>query len=384
MGSIMRKALCLLSAVMILCVLSLTAAAEFYPGEGSSVSMNPENMVEQLWQDKLRDKLPSGAADFLEDSSEGIAALFSQPGRLWEIFKKAVAQKFQLPVEAAARLMGCILLCGLLTAIRDSYLGQELQSIFFATTAACVVSFLQGPIFNCITQSINALQETSLFLMSFVPVLSGVMAAGGHPASAGAYNLMLFFTAEILTGLASRWLVPLLSIYLALCIVSPLAPFLKISRLTSGIKYVVCWGLSIISTVFVGMLSLQTAIARGGDSMLLKTSKLLVGSFIPVIGSTISDALDTAKGCMAVVKNVVGSLGISAAALTLLPPLLEVFLWYLAVKLSAWLGELLDAREVSSILSSVAQTFSLLIAMIGCFMLLFLVSTALMLYMTVG
>ena len=45
---------------------------------------------------------------------------------------------------------------------------------------------------------------------------------------------------------------------------------------------------------------------------------------------------------------------------------------------------MLDAKEVSSLLSSIAQTFSILLAMIGCFMLLVLVSTTLMLMMTVG
>lgn len=177
---------------------------------------------------------------------------------------------------------------------------------------------------------------------------------------------------------------PLLCIYLALCIIVPVAPFLHLEQVTGGIKSVVCWGLGILTTIFVGMLSIQTIVGSGGDSLMLKTSKFLVGSFIPVIGGTISDAVGAAKGCVQVLKSVVGSFGILVAVLSFLPALLEVCLWYLAVRVLAWVGLMLDAKEVSSLLSSIAQTFSILLAMIGCFMLLVLVSTTLMLMMTVG
>ena len=80
----------------------------------------------------------------------------------------------------------------------------------------------------------------------------------------------------------------------------------------------------------------------------------------------------------------VGSFGILVAVLSFLPALLEVCLWYFAVRVLAWVGLMLDAKEISSLLSSIAQTFSILLAMIGCFMLLVLVSTTLMLMMTVG
>lgn len=124
-----------------------------------------------------------------------------------------------------------------------------------------------------------ALRESSLFLLSFTPVMSGLVIAGGHPASGGAYQMILLFASQILSELASRTLIPLLCIYLALCIMVPVAPFLHLEQVTGGIKSVVCWGLGILTTIFVGMLSIQTIVGSGGDSLMLKTSKFLVGSF---------------------------------------------------------------------------------------------------------
>lgn len=101
--------------------------------------------------------------------------------------------------------------------------------------------------------------------------------------------------------------------------------------------------MGIITTLFVGMLSLQTVIGSGGDTLLLKASKFLAGSMIPVIGGTISDALGAAKGCVQLLKGAVGSFGILVAVLTFLPALLQVGMWYLSLKASAWVSSMLGA-----------------------------------------
>ena len=91
---------------------------------------------------------------------------------------------------------------------------------------------------------------------------------------------------------------------------------------------------------------------------------------------------DAAKSCVHLLKGVVGSIGILAAVLTFLPVLLEVGIWYCMVHAVAWLGAILDIGEVSEILSCVAQTFSILLAIVCSFMLMFLVSTTLILTVT--
>ena len=225
----------------------------------------------------------------------------------------------------------------------------------------------------------QSLRECSLFVMSFAPVLSGILIAGGSPASAGAYNLMLYFVSQLLAELASKTLLPLLGVYLALCILSPLAPFLQVGQLTRAIHRLTCWGLGVLTTLFVGILSLQTVIGSGGDGILLKTSKFLVGSFVPVIGGTLSDAMGAARSCLHLMKGLVGSLGMAVAALTFLPVLIEVSGWYLMLHTAAWAAQMLDCSRMSSVLRSVASAFSILLALVVCFGLLVLVSTTMVL-----
>lgn len=358
--------------------------------EGESIDLDRliEEKLDTLWEEELSDSIPQSAQEILQEQKvekKGISGILSMtPEQVFELLLDKAKEQIREPISVIGKVIGVMILCSVLGAVQHSGISGQLKNVFTITAAAGVVTFLSEPVLGCIRQTVVALRESSLFLLSFTPVMSGLVIAGGHPASGGAYQMILLFASQILSELASRTLIPLLCIYLALCIMVPVAPFLHLEQVTGGIKSVVCWGLGILTTIFVGMLSIQTIVGSGGDSLMLKTSKFLVGSFIPVIGGTISDAVGAAKGCVQVLKSVVGSFGILVAVLSFLPALLEVCLWYLAVRVLAWVGLMLDAKEVSSLLSSIAQTFSILLAMIGCFMLLVLVSTTLMLMMTVG
>ena len=380
-----RRAAFVLGVCLVVASLSLDACADGYTGSAPALEQFLSRTLDQLWEE-LSPQLPSQAQQSMEAQRiDGISSLLSMtPQQLFEQVLELAREKLSYPMEVIGRMLAIVVLCAVVQAVCSSNLSKQLQQLFSVTAVACMVTVLSRPALQCIERTVQALHECALFMMSFAPVMSSVVIAGGNPASAGSYNLFLFFACQVIAQLASQTLVPLLNIYLALCILSPLAPFLEMESITGAIRSAVCWGLGILTTVFVGMLSVQTVIGSGGDSLLLKTSKFLVGSFIPVIGGTVSDAMGAARGCVQVMKSVVGSAGIVVAVLTFLPVLLEVGMWYLAVKVSAWMAGMLHAKQEAALLGAITQTFSVLLAMIVCFMLLVLVSTALLLMMTAG
>lgn len=333
--------------------------------------------------EQLQPSVPKQAQQTMEEFGGGLGELLSMsPQELFEQIVAAAKRQMDGPLEAVGRLIGVALLCAVLGAVRQSAVSNRLQKVFVVVAAGCALSFLGEPVFACIEQTAQSLRECALFVLSFTPVMSGMMIAGGHPASAGVYNLLLFFAAQLTGELAVRTLLPLLSLYFGLCAVSAMAPDLQLDKVTGAIKSAACWGLGILTTLFVGLLSLQTVIGSSGDTMLLKAGKFLAGSMIPVIGGTISDALGAAKSCVQLLKGAVGSFGILVAVLTFLPVLLRVGMWYLSLRAGSWISEMLGAGEIGKLLSSIAQGFAILLALIACFSLLVLVSTALMMAMT--
>lgn len=370
------------------------------PVEASETSVNNNENTQEEIQAQVQEQLdilsksgveetiPESATDILDElelKDFNLSSLIKlTPSKLFKVLLNSVKTALLAPARVLGRLIGVMLLCGMMYALQSSAFGSEMKQVFSVVSVLCVVSFLATPVIDCIVRTATALRECSLFILSFLPVFSGVIMAAGNPVAASGYNLFLFWACQIVSDLAADTLIPLMGIYFAFCIVSAVVPQLEMTGIANGIKTFVCWGLGLLTTIFVGMLSFQTIVSTGTDSLSMKTSKFLMGSFVPVIGGVLSDALSAARGYLNLLKGAVGSFGVLAAAATFFPVLMQVLIWYIVVTIGGYLGNMLQAKEVATILKSASATLSVLLAAIMCFALLIIVSTTVVIVMTTG
>ena len=82
--------------------------------------------------------------------------------------------------------------------------------------------------------------------------------------------------------------------------------------------------------------------------MAIRTTKFLVGNFVPVVGSALADALMAAQGSIRIIKNAVGVAGVVAALIIFLPVLTEALLWRMALALTSACSDLLGVSVLAS------------------------------------
>ena len=81
------------------------------------------------------------------------------------------------------------------------------------------------------------------------------------------------------------------------------------------------------------MLTLKSAIATSADSVTIKGIKFIVGNAIPIVGSSLSDALNTIISSISLLKTTVGMLAVLILIFINLPTLIELFLWFISLKI---------------------------------------------------
>lgn len=192
------------------------------------------------------------------------------------------------------------------------------------------------------------------------------------------YNVLLFGACQGISSLLQAAFVPVISCYLSLAIVTEVVPQMGLAGIVSGFKKLITWALGLTMTLFVGLLSLQSAIAGGGDNVAVKTTKFMISSLIPGVGGSLSELFMATQGCVQLVKSTVGAAGIAIAVLTFLPVLLRVTLWQLVTAAGGIVGEMLGAGELSRLLKSVGSALSVMLAITLYYAMLFIVSTSLM------
>ncbi|MEF9852490.1 MAG: hypothetical protein RR787_00735 [Hydrogenoanaerobacterium sp.] len=288
------------------------------------------------------------------------------------------------PLVILASVIGVSVLCALIESLNVSIGQKGISDVFNVTAVLCACTAVVNPIVEAVRMTAAAIQSCADFILSFIPVFVSLVAVGGQPVSATTYNAFLLLIAEIISKITATKLVPIITIYLAFCIVSAFSPNMNLLGAAETAKTVVIWVLGLIVTVFVGLLGVQSMVASGADTVAVKAGKFLVGSFVPVVGKALADAFATAQGCLRLLKTTVGVYAVFVAALTFMPSFLQTLLWYFACSLGAAISDVLGVKQMSRVLKACGTALSLLIAILVFVALLFIVSITIMLITGMG
>lgn len=372
----------LLTVLLILIGLSIPAAAQ----TENKVDLQPQ--MDAVGADELMDKLPENAENLLDRAGiheiDYKQLLSLSPAQFFKEIWKLVLEKLKQPMKTFCAVLGTVLLCALLDSLKTSLWEGNLATVFTAVAAVCTATAIAAPIIDCITTTAGAIQDCSNFILAFVPVFSSVVTAAGQPVTATTYTVFLFGACQVVSQIVSSILVPLMGVYLAFCMVGSLTPGIDIVSVAKVIKSTVNWTLGLLLTIFVGLLSMQTMVASGSDTVVAKTAKFLIGSFVPIVGNALSEAFTATQGYMKLLKATVGVFGTLVAALTFLPIFLQTTIWYLTVNLTAAVSDMLGIKQVGAILKSASAVLGVLMAVSLCFALLVIVSTSLVLMASTG
>ena len=333
--------------------------------------------------DNLADAVPPEAAEILEDSgitpdNKGAAAL-SIEGVL-SFLKDQFLDRAAEPLRLLAALAGIVLLCALSRSYADTS-GQtgNMSGVFSAVGVLAGAGMTSAAISEALSDTLNVLQAASEFMLVFVPVFAGIIAAMGKAAAASAANSVTLGAAQLFSQLAVNFLVPVCGTVMGLSVTGAIYPELNISKLGELIKKWAVWGLSLLMTVFMSILSAQTFVTNSADSVLIRTAKFAVSNGVPIVGGTISDAVNTVHTSLSLLHSSIGTYGIVAAAVMILPTLLTVVCYRMALSAAEAFSDIFGVKELSALFGSCGSIMAIIMAVIVCFLLLNTISAVIML-----
>ncbi|MBQ5320655.1 MAG: hypothetical protein J6K88_01125 [Oscillospiraceae bacterium] len=247
------------------------------------------------------------------------------------------------------------------------------KAVDFAASAA-VMSLTLIPGIEAVSAVSNFLKSASSFLTAFAPVYAGISAASGQILEGGSSAYFILTLSSIISALTGAAIIPLLSVYLCLSSVGGVFSGIDISPLCEGIKKVTNIFLGFFSAVFVGFLSLKTSVASASDSLTMRGIKFAAGSFFPVVGSALSEAISTAGGYLGIIKSSFGFFGIAVLVFLFLPVAISLLLWMTSLTISLSAASAVGEEAMVRSLKSLRSAFSLLWSISAVFLLLSIIS----------
>ena len=375
MRNVLKKTICLTAVLLMLFVCSPCAFAQ------SDTDKNVKELNEKI-RERLDSGVPKDIAETLEkedvkvDSPDSFGSLKPEGifNSFWTSFKDAVKKPFRLLGKMVAiSLIGAFI--GTLS-IRDEGIGKVSDIICLMTTVMVLIETVKQTL-DSVQSSIKSM---NMFLAAYLPVFSGITAASGNVIGSNGYSAIMMFVCELMGIFASKILFPLISVCLALNLVASINSKICFEDISAGIKKAVVFSLGLSMTILTGLMTIQGVIGASVDNMSSKAVKFAASSFIPVIGSSVSEAYSTVKGSLGVIRSTVGSVGVIVLIIIASKPLIALLAVKLMIFISSVANDAFGRSKVSKCLKGVNSTLSLAGGVIVAYVLVFTVSTAILMF----
>lgn len=338
--------------------------------------------------DALYDSVPDDTKDLLDslglDNVDYTNIVDISFGQILKTVEQVLLGIYKGPLSSALSVIAIIILSSLIKGFSTSFSESTLAPVLSASASVFTAVILILQVSACISNTCSVIDMSAKFTLVFIPIFVFLVAASGCPLSAVGFNSLIFGLAQLLSNLSGLLLMPVANIFLGLGITAGIKPELHLSTITAFIKKNLILILSFATTIFMTIVSIKSNVASGVDALGDKSLRFALSSFVPVIGSTISEGLASIKGYVSLMKSAAGIFSIITLFLIYLPALLELIIWNISLSLCGLCSDLFEEKSVGGIVKAVQDTLSILLVILILCMVTTIVSIGIMIGVKAG
>lgn len=235
-----------------------------------------------------------------------------------------------------------------------------------------VSAFVQ--IMNITSNALNAMVR--LMEVAF-PILLTLLTSVGAVSSVSIYKPIVAVLTGGVSVIFKNFLYPLFVLSFVFVVVGNLTSTVKLTKFSDLISSIFKWVVGFVFTIFTSFLAVQGISAGRFDSVSIKTTKFAVKSYVPLVGSFISDGFDFIILSSVLIKNAIGVGVLLLIFLIVLSPLVQIVIFKLGLQLTSAITEPIGNQKITSFTSMASKVLIYPIAIILVVAFMFLITVAL-------
>lgn len=333
-------------------------------------------------EDSVDDEVSNDMETLGMDSVEKVIANGVEPSALFQYLIDLLSAYSSGPLSALVTLTAVLLLSSIVESYTFSLRYTETKDIMGVVVALFVCSVVISPITELVALSGSIIKGASVLMSVYLPVMAGILAFSGHAIASGGYYAAVTLVSQLISRIASKILAPLLNVFLSLSVSAGICTRVRFSGLIDMIgkafKYVITFSMS----VFIAVLGLNSALSGAADGVADKAVKYGLSSFIPIIGSSVSEAYSALRSSVNILRSGIGVFVVIAVFVSFAPLMIRTLLWSAAVGIAKMIGEMLSVSSASAVLNTLSVFLSAFRAMVVSVAVVFIISSSIMI--TIG
>lgn len=249
--------------------------------------------------------------------------------------------------------------------ITNSILSSFIEGNASAKTAInyisvlCIITAIIVPLKELIINAGVVIKTAAIFTDSYVPILGSIIAASGNVKLAFTYNSFAIALSAFITEVADNFFIPIVNMLFAFNILTSFTFESYKHKIIKSVKRLIIIILSLISTIYTGLLTTQSILAVSSDSLTVRGIRFFSGTFIPIVGSGVSESVASVMSSLSVMKNTAGVVVIVIIILMFLPIIIELLVWYFALQFCSIAADLFGNNDISEMIEELSSVISL-------------------------
>lgn len=263
-----------------------------------------------------------------------LSALFAEVGTLFYILR---------------HMLIIAILSAFFKAMTDRFKNSGISKLGFYICYVVIIGLLFRTFAMALGIMADMVGNIVFLLTGSTPVIIGLVASGGHVASATAFAPILIFASSFLTVFLDVVMVPVLIFAAAITLVNYLSEKETLDNLSELMHKGISFALKSVALVFVAILGFQRIATPILNNIAIRGTRSAVGA-VPAVGGVLTGAIDTAIIYSQAVRGAVSSALLLAAAAISLVPILQILAFVVVYKVTAILiSPICDERIVEAI-----------------------------------
>lgn len=367
---------------LLLLVLSLTLPrTATYAEDSQTIEEDLEEELGQEIDNQLGNLDLSSLEDILNSLTDGELAIFGSNSfigklqdlingnfedgtSLWSALLNLFFENILSLLPIISIIIAVALLGSMIQGLKPANNGKSISNIIHFVTYGVIVVLVLSITVKMVTLTTNTMQSMKSQMDAIFPLLLTLLTAVGGTTSTSVYQPAMAMLSGLIMNLFTYVLLPIFIFSVVFSVVSNLSNNVKLDKFTSFFNSTYKWLIGLIFTVFTAFLSIQGITAGSIDGISIRTARYAIRSYIPILGSYISDGMGLILVSSNLIKNAVGATGLFLLLATILSPLIQLILFMLALKLIAGILEPLGNKQIANFVSSLSKSLVLLIVLI--------------------
>ena len=333
-------------------------------------SIEPDlDKFEQTLPDYVRDVLPDS---IFEGDLPSISTDFNQ-STLLDYILNYLLSALPSVLKTFSSLLIIVLVISIFNLFKSSLGSEGIKTAFSLCGSVCMSIAVYQTVESVSDMCIEYMSALCITLTSFAPIMSVMHIMSGAIASAASsYTAMLLFL-SIVENFIVIALSPIVKICICFAIVSSIGGGCDLSGISKTIKNTFTGICAFLLSVFSFVMSYQSVLTQGADSLSMRTARFAIGSFIPIVGGFVSESLKTITSSLSFIKSSCGVIAIIVILLMTLPVIISLLLSKLSFEIISGISRALGCEQECKITDEASTLcgFILSIVSITCVVFIF-------------